>query len=232
MYTLYQITNVLNGKRYIGITKQSIQKRWEQHLGNSQNPKYPLHLAIAKHGADNFTITSLSESTDRKYIGELEDLVIQQLETHISKNGYNVAKGGYGGDLGPEANLKRKMTMENRSPEQTLKWKQNLSKAGLGKKRSIETKTKMSERQKARGGYGPKQHSMDTREKISTGNTGKVRTKIARQNYSNNAKIRGTGPQLQGKKVSCTCCQRAWDLGNFAQHIRRTREFQQEQDRS
>jgi len=225
MYTLYQITNVLNGKRYIGITKQSIEKRWKQHLGNSQNPKYPLHLAIAKHGAVNFTITSLNESTDRKYIGELEEHIIQQLETHISKNGYNVARGGYGGDLGPEANFKRKITIENLSPEQKLKWSQNLSKAGLGRKYSIERKNQMSMQQKERGGYGPKNHSMATKEKISTGNLGKIRSESARQNYSNNAKIRGTGPQLQGKKISCTCCRREWDLGNFTQHIRKTNEF-------
>lgn len=226
MYTLYQITNVLNGKRYIGITKQSVEKRWNQHIGNSRNPKYPLHLAIAKYGTDNFTITSLNESTDRKYIGELEDHTIQQLETHISKNGYNIAKGGYGGDLGPTANLKRKMTIENLSPEQKLKWSQNLSKARLGKKRSIKIKNKMSELQKAKGGYGPKKHSVNTKEKISTGNIGKIRSESARQNYSNNAKIRGTGPQLQGKKISCICCQREWDLGNFTQHIRKTNEFQ------
>jgi group I intron endonuclease len=226
MYTLYQITNILNGKRYIGITKLPIEKRWKQHLTNSLNPKYPIHLAIAKHGASNFTITALNESDDRKYIGNLEEHTIEHLETHISKNGYNVAKGGFGGDLGSEANTKRKMTMRNLSPEKKLEWSQNLSKARLGKEHSIETKNKMAAQQKDRGGYGPINHSEETKIAISVSNTGKVRSELARQNYSNNAKIRGTGPQLQGKKVSCTCCQRAWDLGNFAQHIRKTNEFQ------
>ena len=118
MYTLYQITNVLNGKRYIGITKLAVKQRWKQHVTNSLNPKYPLHLAIAKYGAVNFNVTSLNESTDRKYIGQLEEHTIQHLETHISKNGYNVAKGGFGGDLGSDANTKRRKTRDNLSEEQ------------------------------------------------------------------------------------------------------------------
>jgi group I intron endonuclease len=223
MYTLYQITNVLNGKRYIGITKLPVEKRWKQHLTTSLNPKYPIHFAIAKHGASSFTITALNEASDRKYIGELEEHTIQHLETHISKNGYNIAKGGFGGDLGPDANARRNATIKNLSPEQKLEWGQNLSKARLGKKHSTETKSKMSSRQKDRGGYGPTTHSDNTKTKIAESNTGKVRSELARQNYSNSAKIRGTGPQLQGKRVSCTCCQRDWDLGNFTQHIRKNK---------
>ena len=52
---------------------------------------------------------------------------------------------------------------------------------------------------------------------------GKVRSEQSRQNYSKSAKIRGTGPQLQGKKVSCLCCSKEWDLGNFTQHIRKNK---------
>lgn len=223
MYKLYQITNTINGKSYIGITKLSIHERWNNHLSNSRKPKYPLHFAIAKYGAENFTITTLNESTDRKYIGELEERTIQFLETNITKKGYNVAVGGYGGDLGPDVNSKRKETIQNLSPEKKLEWSQNLSKSRLGKEHSKETKSKMSTLQKDKGGYGPENHSVDTKIKISKGNTGKVRSDLARQNYSNSAKIRGTGTQLQGKKVSCICCKKAWDLGNFTQHIRKNK---------
>ena len=168
-------------------------------------------------------ITTLNESTDRKYIGELEERTIQFLETNITKKGYNVAVGGYGGDLGPDVNSKRKETIQNLSPEKKLEWSQNLSKSRLGKEHSKETKSKMSTLQKDKGGYGPENHSVDTKIKISKGNTGKVRSDLARQNYSNSAKIRGTGTQLQGKKVSCICCKKAWDLGNFTQHIRKNK---------
>jgi group I intron endonuclease len=223
MYKLYQITNTVNGKSYIGITRLSINERWKVHISNSRKPKYPLHHAIAKYGSELFSIILLEENTDRKYISNLEEPIIKRLKTHISENGYNVAKGGYGGDLGPEAQAKRNATIQNLSPEQKLEWGQNLSKARLGKKHSTETKSKMSSLQKDRGGYGPRTHSDNTKTKIAESNTGKVRSELARQNYSNSAKIRGTGPQLQGKRVSCTCCQRDWDLGNFTQHIRKNK---------
>jgi group I intron endonuclease len=223
MYKLYQITNTVNGKSYIGITKLTINERWNNHLSNARKPKYPLHFAIAKYGAEYFTITTLTESADRKYIGGLEEHTIQHLETHISKNGYNVAKGGFGGDLGTIANSKRKMTIENLSTEKKLEWSQNLSKSRLGKKRPIETRNKMSILQKDKGGYGPENHSVDTKLKISKGNIGKVRSDLAIQNYRNSAKIRGTGTHLQGKKVSCICCKKEWDLGNFTQHIRKNK---------
>jgi len=221
MYKLYQITNTINGKSYIGITKLSIHERLNVHISDSKNPKYPLHLAIAKYGVECFSITLLEENEDRKYISDLEEPFIQRLQTHISQNGYNVAKGGFGGDLGPLVNHKRKETIKNLTPEKKQEWTNNLSVARIGKKHSTQTKEKMSKLQKDRSGYGPKKHSSSTKEKISKSNRGKTRSETARQHYSKSAKIRGTGPQLQGKKVGCLCCNKEWDLGNFSQHIRK-----------
>ena len=31
MYIVYKITNVLNGKIYIGITTRTLEERWQQH---------------------------------------------------------------------------------------------------------------------------------------------------------------------------------------------------------
>jgi group I intron endonuclease len=224
MYKLYKITNTVNGKLYIGITKLPIQQRWAKHLKDSLFPKYPLHHAINKHGKENFIIELLEESIDRAYISNLEEPLI--LIYNSRNNGYNVAKGGYGGDLGPEANNKRKHTVKNLSQAKKQEWSNNLSKARLGAKHSIQTKEKLSQLQKDRGGYGPKSHSAITKEKISNGNKGKIRSEIARQNYKKSAKIRGTGPQLQGNKVGCLCCNKEWDLGNFTKHIRKKNEFQ------
>ena len=221
MYRLYQITNTINGKSYVGITKLSIENRWATHLSCSRNPKYPLHHAIAKHGECNFTIAILEENIDREYIGRMEEVTIQLLDSHVSKHGYNVAKGGYGGDLGPAANTKRNETIRGMSFEQKLIWKNRLSEARKGKHHSLETLEKMSSNQLLRGGYGPETHSVATRTKISTSNSGKVRSEQARQNYSKCAKLRGTGPQLQGKRIGCLCCKREWDLGNYTQHISR-----------
>lgn len=222
MYKLYQITNTVNGKSYIGITKLSITERWNVHISNSRKPKYPLHHAIAKYGYNSFTINILEENQDRKVISGLEEPTIQRLRTHVSKHGYNVAKGGYGGDLGPESTAKRIETIKNYSPERKAKHQEKLRLRNLGKTKENDA-GRLSQSEKIKGNSFRKNipHTPKSSLKISRANTGKIRSESSRQLYSKIAKIRGTGPQLQGKKVSCICCQRDWDLGNFTQHIKR-----------
>jgi group I intron endonuclease len=222
MYKLYQITNTVNRKSYIGITKLTINQRWNVHISNSRNPKYPLHLAISKYGPDSFTLTLLEESQDRKVISELEEPTIQRLNTHITQHGYNVAKGGYGGDLGPVAAAKRIETIKNYSPERKAKHQDKLRLRNLGKTKENDA-GRLSQSEKIKGNSFRKNipHTPESSLKISRANTGKIRSKSSRQQYSKIAKLRGTGSQLQGKKISCICCKREWDLGNFTQHIKR-----------
>jgi group I intron endonuclease len=222
MYKLYQITNTVNGKSYIGITKLTINERWNIHVSNSRNPKYPLHLAISKYGPDSFTLTLLKENQDRKVISELEEPTIQRLNTHITQHGYNVAKGGYGGDLGPAAAAKRIETIKNYSTERKVKYQEKLRLRNLGKTKDNDA-GRLSQSEKIKGNSFRKNipHTPESSLKISRANTGKIRSESSRQQYSKIAKLRGTGSQLQGKKISCTCCKRDWDLGNFTQHIKR-----------
>jgi group I intron endonuclease len=224
MYKLYKITNTINGKSYIGITKYSINERWNTHISNSRKPKYPLQHAIAKYGPNFFTITLLEENEDRKLISNLEEPTIQQFQTHITQHGYNVAKGGFGGDLGSESTAKRIETIKNYSPEKKAEHKEKLRKRNLGKTKENDF-GRLSQSEKIKGNTFRKEipHSTESKLKISKSNTGKQRSQESRQNYSKNAKLRGTGPQLQGKKVCCLCCSREWDLGNFAQHIRKNK---------
>lgn len=234
MHKLYLITNKVNEKLYIGITKLSINDRWKKHRKDSINPKYPLQRAIKKYGEDNFAISTLVISDSRKYISSLEEPAI--IAFNSRKFGYNVALGGYGGDLGTLANAKRSQTVKNKSAKEKAEISRKLSAKRLGKnyitlygvEKATLLKERLSKKQLLRGGNGPKTQSTATREKISIGNTGKIRSAIAKEHYSKAAKIRGTGPQLQGKKVSCLCCRKDWDLGNYSQHItrRNTNELQ------
>lgn len=225
MYKLYQITNTVNGKSYVGVTKLSIEKRWEIHKSNAKNPKYPLYHAMAKYGYEAFTIHLLEENKDRKYISSLEEPTIQKLKTHITQNGYNVAKGGYGGDLGPEAYAKRIETIKNYSPEKQAAYKEKLHQRNLGKTKYTDS-GRLSQSEKIKGNKFRQgvPHNDDAKSKISIGNKGKKRSEIARQNYSNSAKLRGAGKHLQGKKICCLCCTKEWDLGNFSKHMKRNKK--------
>lgn len=93
MFIIYKITSKSTGKSYIGVTNQSLKKRWYQHCWQAKhNPKSHFHKAIAKYGCDDFiTDHWVVEEDDSKRV-MLEQHFISEYCTHI--NGYNSTEGG------------------------------------------------------------------------------------------------------------------------------------------
>ena len=97
MAYIYQITNNINGKIYVGkTTKNNIQERWKEHLKDYKKPrceKRPLYDAMNKYGPENFSIKELEECS----LEELNDKEIYWIEKLGSfKYGYNATIGGDG----------------------------------------------------------------------------------------------------------------------------------------
>lgn len=88
---LYKITNLINGKIYIGQTIHP-KKRWWEHKQRAKThyDNYPLHLAIDKYGEDNFKFEIIEESIN---YNERETELIKQYNS-LCPNGYNVTQGG------------------------------------------------------------------------------------------------------------------------------------------
>lgn len=94
MAYIYQITNNINGKIYVGKTNSSIDKRFKEHCKDAfreRNEKRPLYAAMRKYGTENFSI-SLLEETDNPE--EREVYWIENLGSF--KKGYNATMGGDG----------------------------------------------------------------------------------------------------------------------------------------
>ena len=91
---IYQITNLINGKIYIGKTN-NIQKRWSNHRC-SNDPNMVIARAIRKYGVDNFKFEVLYKDIPIEQIDELEIKTIKEKNSQVP-NGYNVASGGQGG---------------------------------------------------------------------------------------------------------------------------------------
>lgn len=86
---IYKITNLVNGKSYIGQSKH-ILRRWTQHRYDSKNEQLPLYRAIQKYGIENFSFEILEECKVEE-LQKLEDYYINKYNTYIPK-GYNYNK--------------------------------------------------------------------------------------------------------------------------------------------
>lgn len=87
---IYVITNLVNGKQYVGQAKNAMQ-RFKAHL--SARDDTVLHKAILKYGKNNFNLQIL-ESQIVNY-NEREQYWIKKLET-MCPFGYNMTEGGEG----------------------------------------------------------------------------------------------------------------------------------------
>ena len=90
---IYIITNNINGKQYVGQTRDTVAMRWRKHLDNAKNfpCKQIITQAIARYGEENFEIKEVARCPieDLNY---WEIFYIKKYDTF--QNGYNMTIGG------------------------------------------------------------------------------------------------------------------------------------------
>jgi group I intron endonuclease len=186
-FYIYAITNVKNGKMYIG--KSVCPKlRWADHkkvaLGGKE--KYPddfsaVHAALAKYGVDNFTYEIIDEYDDENESYLAETAMILLMCSNKKDYGYNCNLGGRGG-IKPTEETMRKLIAAQNKPEKIaissdLMKKRHQENPGflssvhkgnkytLGRKLSIERKQQISKQFKG------KKLSEDHKKKMSESST-------------------------------------------------------------
>lgn len=94
---LYKVTNLLDSKVYIGVTK-NFDSRKRQHIYNFKQKKGLLSRAIDKHGKENFLFEIICEGSEN-YIYNLESKAITAYNSNVTTgHGYNISTGGKGGE--------------------------------------------------------------------------------------------------------------------------------------
>jgi group I intron endonuclease len=91
-YEIYIITNIVNAKQYIGITKR-LHDRWAEHKRAQTNSA--LHLAIKKYGKDKFVMSHIATAFDEESAQDIERMLIVDHNTK-APHGYNLTDGGDG----------------------------------------------------------------------------------------------------------------------------------------
>ena len=90
MTGIYKIENLVNGKKYIGQSK-NIECRWRREKNDAFNEhsssyNYPLSRAFRKYGVENFSFEVIEEC-DVKNLNEKEKFWISRYDSFFS--GYN-----------------------------------------------------------------------------------------------------------------------------------------------
>lgn len=147
-FILYETINKINGKRYVGVHKGSID---DGYLGSGSSIK----LAIRKHGVESFDIRQLGVFEDAESAYGSEEFVVNR---SIVENQafYNAKEGGVGGGHNQphseEAKLKISNTLKGVPHSEERKAKMSASAKGRKPAHgfSEETRRRMSEAAKKR----------------------------------------------------------------------------------
>ena len=194
---IYMYTNKINGKRYIGKAQDFLDRK-RTHISSSYNENardynVPFHRAIRKYGIESFETIILKENLTKDEMNYWEDYYIEQFNLYAKDgNGYNIAKGGIGGNLikgkTEEEKRERSKKISNSWTEERKKEHSGAIKGEnnpmYGKYHSEETKQKMSSNHANVTGknnpmYG-KYHTEESRQKMSKAISGKNHPKAKR----------------------------------------------------
>lgn len=145
MGEIYKIINDINDNIYIGKTMKNTEARKKEHLCQL-NDGSAIHNAILKHGLEHFRWVVIEKDIfDKEKLAEREIYWISFYNSY--HNGYNMTKGGEGGNGTHAANLK-KWREENPDKakqliDNLLQWRENNpDKVAEGYKRGAETRSK------------------------------------------------------------------------------------------
>ena len=159
IYCVYVHTNQINGKKYVGQTRQNPIKRWNAGRGYKKNPFF--WNAIQKYGWQNFKHEIIATNLTKTEADELEKKLIKEWRLLNPEYGYNLHEGGANGSVSDVA-------------------KQNMSKAKsgvnhpwYGKHLPEAIRKKISESKNGTNNsfYG-KHHTEETKKKIREANSG------------------------------------------------------------
>ena len=137
-YIVYKHT-CPNGRAYVGITKQNLERRWRSGTHYDYNRRF--FLAIVKYGWDNFKHEVLESGLSYEDAKQKETEYIKKFKTSDERFGYNQTLGVGGKGLA-----------------KSLEAREKISKANSGKKLSAEHRRKIGEANKGKhvGKFSPR----------------------------------------------------------------------------
>lgn len=181
-YTVYVHISPSN-KYYVGITSQTINKRW--HNGKAYKPNKHFYYAIEKYGWENFQHEIIAGHLTKEEACNFEIALIKALKSNQREFGYNKSSGGEGSSgVSPSEETRELLRNKFKGRKRPEGFGDHISQVKKGHSVSNETREKISNSLKKyyelnEKKYGSKT-SKETREKQSKAS--KLRTN---ENYKN-----------------------------------------------
>ncbi len=174
--TIYLIINLINGKKYVGQTRRSLEERINEHRRCKND--IGVDLAIQKYGWENFKVEIIEVCPVDK-LNEREIFWIAELNTKVP-NGYNLTEGGDGG-INPSAETRAKISVSKKGKSLSKEHRAKISanhadmkgenNPFYGKHHTEESKAKISanlpDMKGANNPFYGKHHTAESRAKIS-----------------------------------------------------------------
>lgn len=161
-YAVYLHENMVNGKKYVGITSLPVEKRWKggSHYENNSH----FRSAIEKYGWDKFSHKIVFSNLTREEAINAEMSLIRDMDLMNPSKGYNKTSGGEHPRVSEETRIKlREIRLGDRN-------------GFYGRNHTLESRKMMSERRKGLTSgerhpmYG-REHTKEAMEKIRSSNT-------------------------------------------------------------
>lgn len=124
MHTVYCHVNKINGKKYVGVTRQKPERRWNNGEGYKNSTYF--YNAIKKYGWHNFSHEILYVNLNKEDAENIEKCLIKEWSLQNPSNGYNIETGG---------NLNKRLSIST---------KEKTSRANKGRKMTQEQVEKMA----------------------------------------------------------------------------------------
>lgn len=129
-YIVYCHTNTVNGKRYIGLTSQTLEGRSRNNgIGYRECPAF--YRAIGKYGWDNFKHDILFQDLTKEEAEQKEIEMIAYYKSNNHEYGYNIQNGGNtNGTMSEET--KQKISAAQKGKKLTEEHKKKIGLAQMG----------------------------------------------------------------------------------------------------
>ena len=209
MGCIYRLFNTNNGKSYIGqFKKDDPNQRWQRHLRDAINgSSCAIHQAIRKYGKEAFELSVLCLCINQDELDKKEDYYIQEYNSMIYDNGYNMVPGGKGRapDFHHKEEHKKKMSefMKNRCVSDATKEKISNARKGTTNNWSEATRQRVAEASRLKATGVP--CSDEKKAKISAslkGRPGAMKGRVRTKEHSENISkaLKGKASPSKGVK--------------------------------